>query len=471
MISRSKAVSIDHLIGFCRSLVRYRSAKRGHTHLTKHSLSVLVLVVAFAGLAPGGNVYAAVPMDGIVAVVNGDIIMASELHRRLSRVMTEIQQRGTEMPPPDVLEGEVLERLIVQKIQLQIARQASLSVEDSDLDQAIANIAGQNNLSPAEFRQIIQNEGYNFGRFREDMRDEILVTRVRQNQIDNRIQITDSEISSYLAAGSTQGGPTGGYNIAHILLAYPKGASGGERAAVRKKATKILSELRGGADFAQMAATVSDSRQAQQGGRIGWRSRAQLPSLFVGPVQNMQPGQVSDLIESSGGLHIIKLLEVRGDQAIQTNQVHMINQTRVRHLLIKIDELVSDEDAGQRIAKLRARITGGEDFAELAKSHSDDSGSAVKGGDLGWVSPGVLVPPFEEAMNQLPPNQLSEPVKTRFGWHLIQVLQRREFDGTKEIKRAQAREAIRRRRIEEEHRDWVQQLRDEAYVEYRLARE
>lgn len=401
-------------------------------------------------------------IDRIVAVVNDEVVMASELRRHTQRITAELRQRETPLPPSQVLEKQVLERLVLIRIQLQLAAQNNLRVDDDTLNRTISNIAADNKLSLAKFREILEQEGYNFSQFREDIRDEILVARLRQRQIDNLVHVSEREIDNYLATQAHQGNIDMEYRLAHILIATPEAASPETIEAAREKAEDVLKQLREGSDFNQMAVAVSDDQQALEGGELGWRLATELPSAFIDTVISLQVNDLSGLIRSPSGFHIIKLLDKRSSAA------EKIRQTKARHILIKPNEVISSDEAQRRLRQLKLRIAGGEDLAELARSHSDDKATAAKGGDLGWVAPGDLMPKFEEVMNSLTPGAVSDPFETPFGWHIVQVLDRREQDDTGEILRAKARAAIRKRKIEEEYQAWLRRLRDEAYVEYRL---
>jgi peptidyl-prolyl cis-trans isomerase SurA len=415
-----------------------------------------------AFLVVAGSGEAAIPIDEIVAVVNGDCVLASELKRDTRRIEEELRQRGGSAPSPLELRSQVLERLVLKKIQLQVALRAGLKVDDATLDKAVENIAADNGLSIAQFRAVLERDGYNFNQFKRDVRDEILITKLRQREIDERIQITDMEIDDFLATQQQQGGKESEYRLAHTLVALPEGADEAQVAETRRKADEVLARLREGADFQHTALSVSDGQQALEGGDLGWRTVANLPTLFADKVSKLEKGGIGELIQSPSGFHIIKLMDVRRDET------HMIKQTKVRHILVKPNEVVSEQDAKTRLSQLRLRLLGGENFSELARSHSDDRASSANGGELGWVNAGDLVPRFEEVMNHLQAGEISQPFETEFGWHIVQVLERRDYDGTEEVRRADAKAAIRKRKIEEEHEIWLRRLRDEAYVEYRI---
>lgn len=408
------------------------------------------------------NSLADVPLDRIVAVVENDIIMQSELDIKVRTVVEQMQQQGIQLPSATVLENQVLERMILTKIQLQQAEQTGIRVDDETLNRTISNIAASNNVSLSQFRDILEKDGFSYEQFRENMRDEIIVSRLRQRQVDNQISITSKEIDNALANQEFQGTTETEYQLRHILISFPEGAATEQEEQARLVATKVLEDLKAGQDFATMATTVSDGQQALEGGDLGWRKKNEIPTLFSTEVASMEKGDISDLIKSSSGFHIVKLADIRNTEQ------YMITQTQARHILIKLDELTTEDDARSRLEQLRSRIAGGDDFAELAKAHSDDTVSAAVGGDLGWVSPGKLVPAFEKVMDQLAVNEISEPFPSQFGWHIIQVLERREHDDTENTRREKVAEAIRRRKSEEAHQNWLRQLRSEAYVEYRL---
>ena len=421
------------------------------------------LLTAFVGLFCFlQSSQAAVELDRIIAVINDDVVMKSELDEKVRTVKNQLKEQGTTLPPSSILEKQVLDRLILTKLQIQMAENTGIRVDDESLNRTISNIAAENELSLAQFREILESDGYHYEKFREDIRHEILTSRLRQRQVDNRITVTEREIRNFMDNQEHQGEVETEFSLAHILVSTPEGLSASERKDAKKIAEKIVADLKNGGDFAQLAATYSDSEDALDGGKLGWRKAGQVPTLFTEFVADMEKGDFSEIIRSSSGYHIIKLLDVRS-----TEQV-VITQTNARHILIRPDELISEEDAKTRLQQLLLRIKGGDDFADLARGHSVDSVSAADGGSLGWVSPGDLVPEFENAMNSLAPGEVSPAFKTQFGYHIVQVLERREHDSTEDVKRAKAREAIRQRKLEEARQNWLREMRDDAYVEYRL---
>ena len=403
-----------------------------------------------------------VEIDRIVAVVNDDVIVYSALQTRLGTVVERLEDSGVPAPPGDVLEKQVLEQLILDRLQMQIAADTGVRIDDETLNRQIADIARQNNLSLREFRDVLQRDGYGFAAFREEIRNELIKSRVQQRQIRSRVQVTDRDIDDFLATREKQGGNTPEYRVAHILIAVPDGASPEQLADARDEIEDILARLNAGANFGRTAAAESDGRQALEGGDLGWRKDGELPTLFEKAVPELEKGEVSGIIRSSSGFHLVKLLDVRGAER------HVISQTRARHILIKTTEVVSGQDARERLRILRSRILNGADFNQLARASSDDPGSAVKGGSLGWLSPGDTIPPFEKSMNALAVGEISAPFETEFGWHILQVLGRRDRDSTDEVRRANAATALRDRKVDEELQSWFRQIRDEAYIEYRL---
>ncbi|MEJ2347082.1 MAG: peptidylprolyl isomerase [Gammaproteobacteria bacterium] len=414
-----------------------------------------------AALAVTGSQQKLVPLDRIVAVVNDDVILKSELDDFVNRVKVQLRGSHTALPPERVLERQALERLVLVHLQLQLAKQTGIRVDDETLNSAIQDIAKRNGLTMDQFRQALEQDGFSFARFRENIRDQIMITRLQQRNVDNRIQVSKQEVDSYLADPRNRN-DNRAFELQHILIALPEAASPARIEAGRAKAAKVLAELRQGADFGQLAVAVSDGQKALEGGKLGWFPAGQVPSLFLKALSQMKPGDISGIIRSPSGFHIIKLMAVRGAKK------HIIEQTHVRHILIRTNEVVSDSDARNQLEQLRQRILNGDSFAQLARSHSEDTMSARNGGDLGWIDPGQTAPEFEREMNKLAVGQVSQPFKSRFGWHLVQVLGRRKFDDTQQYRRAQAREAIRARKRQEALELWLRRLRDEAYVQYRL---
>jgi peptidyl-prolyl cis-trans isomerase SurA len=400
-------------------------------------------------------------VDRIVAVVNSEVITSREVAERVKVVTQQLSQQHTPLPPADVLQKQVLERMIMDRLQTQLAKETALRVDDLQLDRTVARVAEGNKLSLTEFRQALERDGIQFDKFREEVRNEIMLSRLREREVDNRIVVTDNEVDYFLSQqGASQDNSE--YNIAHILLRLPEQASPEQVDRQRARAEEALRQLREGADFAKLAVSYSDAPDALQGGIMGWRTHNRLPELFAQALNDMKPGDVSGVIRSPAGFHVIKLIERRGSGAQA-----LVEQTHARHILVKTSEIMSEADARRKLNNLRERIVNGADFGELAKLNSDD-GSAIKGGDLGWIYPGDTVPEFERVMKSLKVGELSEPFMTPFGWHLMQVSERRQSDASGERRRQQARQILRERKADEAFQEWLRQLRDRAFVEYRL---
>lgn len=404
----------------------------------------------------------AMELDRIIVVVDEDVVMQSELDSQLRRVRDQLRRQGTALPPTSVLERQVMERLILQKIQLQMADRAGVEVSDERLQGAIGNIAQKNNLEVAQFREILESDGVAFSEFEEQIRDEILITTVRRQEVDRRVKVSEKEIDNYLSNNISVGDSEEEYRIGHILISIPTGATDDEKLAAKDKAETILERLNGGADFGDMAVASSDGQNALDRGDLGWRKIDEIPSLFGSTLRNMEVGDISPLITSPSGYHIISLTDQRsGDQVL-------VEQHKTRHILLSPNELVSDQEALNRIRQLKYRLEEGEEFAQIARQHSDDRGSALDGGNLGWVTKGQMVPEFEEVMIYSDVGVISHPFRSEFGWHILQVTERRTYDGTEEVRRQKARRAIGQRKKDDRLQTWLRRLRDEAYVEFRL---
>lgn len=407
-------------------------------------------------------------VDSIVAVVNNEVITLRELDERVRLVERRLQAQKVAVPPRAELQKQMLERMIVDRAQLQMAREVGIRVDDIMLDRAVARIAEQNKLSLQDFRNQLEREGTPFHRFREEIREEIVKQRLREREVDNKLQIAESEVDNYLAANAGPGAAQPELNLAQILVRIPENASSDQIADRRKRAEEALQQLRSGADFAKVAATFSDAMDGLKGGDLGWRSADRLPQAFIDAVANLQTGEVSGIVKSANGFHILKLAGKRTAAVANPAALPSVQQTRARHILVKVNQIVSSADAQRKLVELKQRLdNNAAKFEDLAKLFSNDL-SASKGGDLGWIYPGDTVPEFERAMNALKPGQVSEPIESPFGYHLIQVLERKTDDVSQERQRLVARQAIRERKLEEAAEDWLRQLRDRAYVEVRL---
>ena len=401
-------------------------------------------------------------VDHIAVVVNDDVITRRELDSYLDKIRQQLKKQGTPLPAAKELEKQVMERMITDMLQLQYAKESGVRIDDAQLDKALGRIAQQNNFSTlAEFRVKLAKEGVDFKKFREEIRNEITFTRLREREVDSKLVVSDNEIENYLLMQNKQAGKSEEMELAHIMVQVPEQASAEKIQASRQRADQAWTQLRGGAPFAQVAAGFSDAKDGLQGGNLGWRTADRLPTIFQEALKNMQSGDISAVLRSPNAFHIIKLLDKRNKDTPV-----LITQTRARHILIKTSEFASENEARNRLSEIKRRIEGGADFAAQAKLYSED-GSAAQGGDLGWVSPGVFVAEFERAMNALKVGQISDLVQTEFGWHLIQVMERRNADVSVEQKKQQASMAIRSFKADEAYQDWLRQLRDRAFIEYR----
>lgn len=405
--------------------------------------------------------HAAEPLDRIVAVVNDGIVLQSELDRSMRITEGQLRERGITPPPESVLQSQVLERLILSRLQTQRATEAGIKIDDRELNEVLNNIAAQNKMSVAQFADALKKDGVDFTSVREQVRDEVLSQRVRQKEVGSRITVTDQDVDLALAGAGVEDSTE--YRLSHILIALPDGAGTEAREAARAKAARLQKQLRDGADFAQLAIANSDGQQALQGGDLDWRKAGNLPSAFAGVAAKLAVGQVSDLIEAGNGYNLIKLTDKR-DAGERTT----VSETRAVHILIT-PNTIRDEEASRALARdLRDRIAKGEDFAALAKKYSDDPGSKNSGGDLGWQPPGVFAPEFQAAIDALAKDEVSAPFHTQFGWHIAKVVDRRERDATIEARRGRVRQSIQQRKEAEEYDTWLRRLRAEAYVEYRM---
>ncbi len=400
-------------------------------------------------------------LDRIIAVINDEVVLESELVEMETMVRQQLRQKDVALPPPDVFRTQVLERLIMQKLQLQKAADIGIRLGDDALNTAIKQIADQNNLSLSEFRDVLERDGYDYAAFRDSIRQDMIISRLHKKQIADRIVVSDREIDTFLATQDAQGGVQDAYHLLHLLISVPQAASPEQVQKANKRLAKVQELLDQGANFSEVASGYSDGQNALEGGDLGWRLKGELPSLFSDVVPEMDVSDVSDVLRSGSGFHLVKLVDKK------TQEKHLVKQTLASHILIKTNELVSDEDAKDRLQQIKQRVLNGESFAELARAHSDDTVSALKGGSLGWVTSGMMVPEFEEQMNSLDNGEMSPVFKSRFGWHLILLENRREQNMAEEYKRKKAREQIHNRKATEEIDNWLRALRDESYVEYR----
>jgi peptidyl-prolyl cis-trans isomerase SurA len=422
---------------------------------------LFLLAVLFPAIAQAQS---AQLVDRIVAVVNKEVITLSELSAAVGSAERQLRRQGTPAPERAVLERQMLERLVIDKAQLQRARDTGIRVDELQLDRAVQRIAENNKMALADFRRALERDGVAFDAWREELREQIMVSRMREREVEDKVQVNDTEIDLFLE--EIKANPARSeYNVSHILVRVPEQATPERIAEARARAQKALAEARAGGDFARIAASYSDAPDALEGGNLGWRTHERVPELFSSTLAAMKPGEVSEPLRSPAGFHVLKL----NDRRDGGTSAAPVTQTRARHILVRTSEVVSENEARRRVADLRERIAnGGADFAALAKANSDDTGSAARGGELDWIYPGDTVPDFERALEELQPGELSQPVKTPFGYHLIQVLERRASDVSQERRRLEARKVLRERKSEETYQEWLRQLRDQAYVELRL---
>jgi peptidyl-prolyl cis-trans isomerase SurA len=407
------------------------------------------------------------PVDRIVAVVNDEVITANELRARTLSAMAQLERQKIQLPPPDVLERQVLERMIVDRAQLQLARETGVRVDDATINAAMGRIAEANNMTVPAMRQRLESEGVSFAQFREDIRQDILLNRLREREVDGRLQISESELDNFIADQSGVTADSEEINLAQILLRVPENSTPQRLEETRTRADDLIAQLKGGADFARLAASYSNAAEALQGGELGWRNTDRLPTLFLEAVKGVKSGEIAPLVRSPNGFHILKVLGRRSAVAAKMAG-GPVQQTHVRHILLRVSDVAPEQEVRRRLEEFKLRIEAKQiEFGSLARLHSlDPSGS--RGGDLGWVYPGDTVPEFERAMNALKIGEVSVPVQSPFGWHLIQVLERRIEPASNERARQQARQALRDRKSDEAYQDWLRQLRDKTYVEYRV---
>lgn len=402
------------------------------------------------------------PLDRIVAIVDNDVIMQSQLDQRLREVQQTIEKRGAEMPPRDVMQQQVLERLITENLQLQIGERSGIRISDEELNQAMGTIAQRNNMSLEQFRNALEADGLSLETAREQIRREMVISRVRQRRIADRVQVSNQEVANFLASDLGKLQLSEEYRLANILIPVPESSDSDTIQAAEKAAADTYQQLQQGADFARLAVSRSASENALEGGDMGWRKAAQLPPPFDTQVRELAVGEVTQPVRTPPGFIILKLLDKRGGDTQVRDEVH------VRHILIKPSQIRSEAESRRLIERLRDRIESGEDFAELARNFSEDPGSALNGGDLNWIDPSSLVPEFREVMANSANGELSQPFQSPFGWHILEVLGRRATDASEEYREQQALTLLRNRKYDEELQAWLRQIRDEAYVEVKL---
>jgi peptidyl-prolyl cis-trans isomerase SurA len=427
---------------------------------------LVVLFALLSSLATAQEARASsgqITADRIVAVVNSEIITLHDLRSRLVIVERQLRAQNVELPPPDVLEKQLLERMIVDLAQMQFAKENGIQIADDELDAALRRIAEGNHISVSGFREALAKDGIDWQKFREDVRQEITLARVRNREVDERLAVSEEEINAYLDNQGKAGSGDEIVQVAHIIVRVPEQATSQDLERGYNRAQQAMEQLKSGTDFGHVAAIFSDAPDGLTGGFMQPRPLDRLPGLYADAVQSLSPGETSGILRSPAGFHIVRLLARQSSAAVHAP----VKQTHARHILIKVNELLSDSEAQHRALALKERLDNGADFADLARQNSMDL-SAAKGGDLGWLYQGDTVPEFERAMDALQVNQISEPVRSPFGWHIIQVLERRTEDASRERQRLGARQALRERKADEAYQDWLRQLRDRTYVEYHL---
>ena len=403
-----------------------------------------------------------VKLDRIVAIVDQTVVTEQELESRIATVTAQLKKQGTELPAENILRKQILERLITDTLQIQYAAQTGLKVDDNQLDKTIERIAEQNQMTLTEFSEALAKDGVSMRKFRSDIRNEITIARLREREVDGRVNVTESEIDNFLTSQAANTENQDEFEISHILIRTPEEGATEDVQKAKTKVDAAVKELNNGKSFAEISASFSDAPNALEGGKLGWKSGTQMPALFLDALKTMQVGEVSQPLRSTNGFHVLKLTNKRGG-----NSPLVIQQTHSRHILIKLSEIMSEKEGKQKMDNIKERLDNGEKFEALARQYSEDS-TASNGGDLGWINPGDTVPQFEKAMNELKDNQISQPVRTQFGWHVIQVIERRSQDMSKEAARLKARQEIRAKKADEAYQDWIRELRDRAYVELRL---
>jgi peptidyl-prolyl cis-trans isomerase SurA len=429
----------------------------------KRTLAALFLVPLLL-LAPAATLRAQAliphdPLDRVIAVVEDDVILKSELDRAVGNILTQYQGKGTQLPPREILERQVLERLVMIRLQIARASGTGIRVSDAEVDQAIASMARSNNMDLTQLRASLARDGYGFDEFRSTMRDELTVQRLRQRFVQSRVNVTDTEVDLLLQGGGLKRGEV---RLAHIMIGVPDGAKPEQLAAAREKAEKVRKEIADGLDFSAAAIRYSEGQQALEGGDLGWRRIDEVPSLFADVVTSMKPGDVTQPMRGPSGFHMLKLVEQR------ENSKQVVSEYHARHIMVKTTEIVSNEEAMESVKNLERRIRNGEDFEKLARQFSEDKTTGTLGGDMGWFAIGAYGSRVEEVIKTLKDGELSAPFQTEVGWHIMQRLGVHDVDRTAEVEREQAREAIRNRKAEEEYENFLRQMRSEAWVENRL---
>lgn len=430
-----------------------------------HSLRMGWMLLLGGLLATGQFSFAqsnAVSLDRVVAIVDKDVVLESELNDRKASILERLQGQYQQLPPEDILNKQILDQLILERIELAMAERYEIKVDEPEIDEAIGRILQKNQITLGQLETDLKRQGLTLDGLRKQMRNELTISHLQQGIVNSRIKVTDQDINNFLASSDGKYATSPDFHIGHILIAVPSNADADTIAAAEKQANDVYQKLQSGSEFSQMAITYSNDQAALQGGDIGWRKLAQLPELFGNQMASLAVGQVSKPFRSGAGFHILKNIEQRGGGE------QLVEQTHARHILLKTSEIMDDAQARQKLLDIKARIEKGEDFGKLARENSEDTGSMLSGGDLGWATPGMFVPEFEEAMRNTSIGGITRPFKSQFGWHILQVLERRKEDMSDKMKRNQAANVLRSRRFDEEFQLWLTQIREEAYVEIKL---
>ena len=434
----------------------------------RHLKHLLLLACATFTLAymPIGSIHAqaaeVVKLDRIVAIVDQTVVTEQELENRIRTVTAQFKKQGTELPADNILRKQILERLITDTLQLQYAAQTGLKIDDNQLDRTVERIAEQNQMTLTEFSEALAKDGVSMRKFRADIRSEITIARLREREVDSRVNVSESEIDNFLTTQAAANENQDEFEISHILIRTPEEGATEDIQKAKTKVDEAIKALQAGTSFAKVSASFSDAPNALEGGNLGWKNGQQMPALFLDALKSLQVGEFSPPLRSPNGFHILKLTNKRGGSSPL-----VIEQTHARHILIKLSEVTTEAEGKQKMDGIKERLDNGEKFEVLARQFSEDT-SASNGGDLSWVNPGDTVPQFEKAMNELKYNEISAPVRSQFGWHIIQVIERRKQDMSKESARLKARQEIRARKADEAYQDWIRELRDRAYVELKL---
>lgn len=403
-------------------------------------------------------------VDRVVAVVNDEVITRYELNQQKRAILMQLQRQGVTPPADADLDAQVLERFINERVQLQHAKEVNVGAPEETVNAALQNVAAQNKVSMTQFAQMLRNDGLTIEQFRDELKTQIILDRVRDREVDSRVVVTDAEIDAYLATSKLQGALQSEYQLAHVLVLVPEQATPEQVNARRARAEEALKQINAGTAFAQVAAAFSDTNDAAQGGALGWRKADRLPTIYADAAEKLPVGGTSGVLRSANGFHILRVLDKKSGQVEKT----VVEQNKVRHILVRVNELVGEAEAKAKIDRLKDRIAGGGKFEEVAKLNSEDS-SAPRGGELGWLSPGETVGEFEAAMKAAAPKTVVGPIRTQFGFHLIEVMERRNQDVTTERTRLAARAAIRERKSDEAYQSWLREVRDRATIEIKLA--